>query len=100
MFAGLKATGLISDVIPSTKNTLNILDPIIFPTAILALDFLTAAIDVASSGSDVQIANIVSPISFSLHPRIVASVTAFSTTIFPPRASHVIHHNTKSTDFG
>gem|GEM_PF-3433263 len=100
LFMGLNVTGLISAVIPRTKNTLNMLDPTIFPTAMLVCHLVTATIDVASSGKDVPIASMVSPISFSLHHRIVASWTAFSTTRFPPKVNQMIPHRTNSADFG
>jgi len=99
LFFGSNVTGLINAVIHNTKNTLNIFDHMIFPTAILALDLVTATTDVTSSGSDVPIASIVTPISFSLHHRIVASVTALFTTKFPPKVSHAIPAATKVSDF-
>jgi hypothetical protein len=98
LLALLKAIGLTIAVIPKTKKTLNILDQTMFPTAIFALDFVTATIDVASSGNDVPIARIVSPISFSLRHRMVASIVALFTTIFPHRASPAIHPITMSVD--
>lgn len=99
LFALLNATGLINAVTHRTKNTLNIFDPTMFPTAILALDLVTATRDVASSGKDVPTARIVNPISFSLHHRIVARVIALLTTMFPHRASHAIPPITMIVDF-
>ena len=55
--------GLIADAIPSTISMLNTFEPIALPSAISTSFFLAATIEVTSSGSDVPIETIVSPIS-------------------------------------
>jgi len=67
-------------VIPSTRRVLNIFEPTMFPIAMSAC-FLYAAIpEAASSGSDVPIATIVSPIIDSESPKISAMCVAPFTT--------------------
>ena len=61
--------------------------PTIFPTAMSALPLYAATAEAASSGNDVPIATIVSPISASLTFQSLAIVIAPSTTSFPPTAS-------------
>ena len=69
-----------------TNKILKILLPTIFPMAIPAFPFLAAVTDVTSSGSDVPIKTIVSPISVWLIPRSLAILEAASTVISPPTA--------------
>lgn len=78
--------GLIADAIPSTINMLNTLEPMAFPSAISTSFFLAATIDVTSSGSDVPIETIVSPINVWLMPRSLAIRDAASTVTSPPTA--------------
>ena len=78
--------GLIAEATPSTISILNILDPIALPSAISTSFFLAATIEVTSSGSDVPIETIVSPISVWLIPRSLAILDAASTVTSPPNA--------------
>ena len=50
------------------NKTLNIFEPIIFPTAISFFFFIMATMDVANSGNEVPGATISSPTIFSLIP--------------------------------
>ena len=86
IFSVIMLIGLIADAIPSTINILNILEPIAFPSAISTSFFLAATMDVTSSGSDVPIETIVSPISVWLIPRSLAILDAASTVTSPPTA--------------
>ena len=56
-------TGLTMEEIPNTKKMLKIFDPTTFPMAMSTFFFLTAAIDVASSGREVPMETIVNPIN-------------------------------------
>ena len=56
-------TGLIADAIPRTIRMLNILDPTALPSAISTSFFFAATIEVTSSGREVPMETIVSPIS-------------------------------------
>ena len=78
--------GLIADAIPSTISMLNTFEPIALPSAISTSFFLAATIEVTSSGRDVPIETIVSPISVWLIPRSLAILEAASTVISPPTA--------------
>ena len=60
------------------RTTFNIFEPTIFPTTIFPLLLLSADIDAANSGRLVPIATIVSPITASGIPKLVAKST-------PPR---------------
>ena len=64
--------GLISAATPITTNRLNILDPITFPAAISALPFKAEVILTASSGADVPIETIVSPMIIVGIPNLFA----------------------------
>jgi len=64
---------------------LKIFDPIALPSARPLSPFLVATMDVTSSGSDVPIAMIVSPIKFWLTPKFAAITQALSTTRSPPK---------------
>ena len=79
-------TGLIAEAMPSTIRMLNTFEPIAFPSAISTSSFLAATIEVTSSGRDVPIETIVSPISVWLIPRSPAILAAASTVISPPTA--------------
>lgn len=81
--------GAIVALTPSIKRMLKIFDPIIFPSA-MSVFFLYAAIaEVASSGSEVPTAIIVSPMILSLIPRLFAIHTAPLTIHSPQRMSPV-----------
>lgn len=72
---------------PRIKRILKILDPMIFPRA-MSVFFLYAAIaEVASSGSEVPTAIIVSPMILSLIPRVFAIHTAPLIIHSPQRTS-------------
>ena len=79
--------GLIAAATPKIKRMLNTLDPTTFPTAISSSFFLAAASDVASSGSEVPHATMVSPIRVSDTPKNPAKSTAPSTTQSPPNCT-------------
>jgi hypothetical protein len=68
-----KGKGLIRELTPSTKRILKIFDPITLPTAISTFFLYAATTDVASSGSYVPTATIVSPIRLWLIPILAAS---------------------------
>ena len=70
----------------STISILNTFEPIALPSAISTSFFRAATIEVTSSGSDVPIETIVSPISVWLIPRSLAILDAASTVISPPIA--------------
>ena len=72
--------------IPRTKRILKILEPMTFPRAISTSFLRAATIEVTSSGNDVPIATIVSPIKFWLKPNAAAIADALSTTMSPPNA--------------
>ena len=55
--------GTITLLIPKMNKMLNIHDPSTFPITMPWSPFLSAVIEVTSSGNDVPIATIVSPIS-------------------------------------
>ena len=65
---------------------MNIFEPIALPSAISTSFFPAATIEVTSSGSDVPIETIVSPISVWLIPSSPAILEAASTVISPPIA--------------
>ena len=65
-------SGEIAADIPRIKRILKIFDPIALPSARPLSPFLVATMDVTSSGSDVPIAMIVSPIKFWLTPKFAA----------------------------
>ncbi len=69
-----------------------IFEPMIFPIVILVRFFSAATSEVASSGTDVPTATIVSAIMLSESPYIFAIATAHSTKIFPPKKSQNIPH--------
>ena len=86
IFSVMMLIGLIVDAIPSTIRMLNTLEPIALPSAISTSFFLAATIEVTSSGSDVPIETMVSPISVWLIPRSDAILDAASTVMSPPSA--------------
>ena len=61
--------GAIAPASPTTASVLNRLEPIILPTAKSTSFLRAAAIDEASSGSDVPTATIVKPTTNSLTPK-------------------------------
>ena len=65
----LSGKGLMVAVIPKIKNTLIILDPTTLPTAISEFFLYAATTEVASSGREVPMATMVSPIKESLNPK-------------------------------
>ena len=66
---GSNSTGLIIALIPKTHSKLNILDPMTFAIAISVFFLYAAIAEVTSSGNEVPIATIVSPIKASLTPK-------------------------------
>jgi hypothetical protein len=70
-------------VILPIHKILKILEPMIFPIARSAWRFIAAITDVTNSGTEVQIATILAPISTVLHPAASAIVVAASTRVFP-----------------
>ena len=83
----VRSNGVMEALHPNTKNTLNKLLPTTLQMAISGFFLKAATMDVASSGSDVQPATKVSPITDSLTPRILAMTLARSTTRLPPAIS-------------
>lgn len=81
--------GEIAADIPRINNMLNILEPIALPSARPLSPFLVATIDVTSSGREVPIATIVSPIKFWLTPKLAAMMQALSTTRLPPNITAI-----------
>ena len=63
---------------------LNVLLPMTLPTAMSRSPLMAAAIEVATSGSEVPAATMVSPITRSLTPSALANVTAASTSHCDP----------------
>ena len=80
------AIGLIADAMPSTIRMLKILEPIALPSAISTSFFLAATIEVTSSGREVPMETMVSPIRVWLIPRSPAILAAASTVTSPPTA--------------
>lgn len=70
---------------PRINKMLNRLEPIAFPSARPLSPFLVATMEVTSSGREVPIATMVSPIKFWLTPKLVAMMQALSTTKSPPK---------------
>jgi len=66
---------------------LKMFDPTTFPTAMSGFFLIAATIDVASSGSEVPTATMVSPTIDSDIPMRIATPTAPFTSICPPRKS-------------
>ena len=86
IFSLMIVIGLIADAIPRTIRMLNTLDPTALPSAISTSFFFAATIEVTSSGREVPMETIVSPISVWLMPRSPAILAAASTVISPPIA--------------
>ncbi len=82
-------SGEMVDVIPNTMNMLKILLPITLPTASPGFPLMAATTEVASSGSDVPIATMVSPTTPSLMPAFIAIDEAPATNLSPPKISAV-----------
>jgi len=72
-------------VIPKTRSTLKMLEPMILPTARSDFFLKAATAEVASSGKEVPAARIVRPINFSLTSKCLAIMTAFSIMSWPPK---------------
>ena len=70
---------------PKINKILKILEPIALPKAKPLSPFFVATIEVTSSGREVPIATIVSPMKFSLTPKFLAIIQAWSTTCCPPK---------------
>jgi len=79
------ATGAITAVTQSMRNTLAILEPRTFPIAIYVLPDTAASIETISSGTLVPTATIVRPIMASDTHHFLATDTAPSTRRLPPR---------------
>lgn len=94
-----KSIGLMTAVNPNTQKILNILLPMILPTARSRLPLRAAMTEVTSSGSDVPIAMIVAEIKKSLSPNACAIATAPLTVHVPPRYSPSSHQAINSDDF-
>lgn len=82
--SGVIGKGLIALLIPKMNRILKILDPSTLPITIPLSPFLSAVIDVTSSGKDVPIATMVRPMSASLNPNVLAMKLAPSTTKSEP----------------
>jgi len=76
--------GVTVAVVPRIRNMLKMFDPTMFPTAISGSFLRAAATEVASSGSDVPAATMVSPMKPSLIPRVRAMLEAELTKKSPP----------------
>lgn len=61
---------------PKINKILKILEPIALPKAKPLSPFFVATIEVTSSGREVPIATIVSPMKFSLTPKFLATIQA------------------------
>ena len=85
------AIGWIIPVAPIIQRVLKIFDHTIPPIARSVFFFIAAIILVASSGSDVPIAIIVTPINDFGTQKVSAIETALSTIKFPPYISAVSH---------
>ncbi len=72
-------TGVIKAETPNTKKILKILEPTTLPIAISTFFFLTATIEVASSGREVPIETMVNPITRSDNPKDCAIEVALVT---------------------
>ena len=82
-------SGQIVADIPNMNSILKRLEPMALPSASPLSPFRVAVIEVTSSGSDVPIAIIVSPIKFSLTPKSLAIRQALSTTSVPPNITEI-----------
>ncbi len=77
--------GCINEESPKTNKMLKILEPKAFPTAKSLSPLSAATTLVISSGKDVPMATMVSPISALLMPKDSAISLAESTTSLPPK---------------
>ena len=75
---------MIALLIPKMKRILKMLDPSTLPITIPLSPFLSAVIDVTSSGNEVHIATMVRPMRTSLNPNAPAMKLAPSTTKSEP----------------
>ncbi len=85
LMTGSYFIGLIIALSPRTQSKLKILEPITLATAMSVFFFIAATAEVTSSGKEVPMATIVSPIKFWLRPNCSAIAIAPSTTHFPPK---------------
>ena len=76
--------GVINDEQPRIRRMLNTFDPKILPSANWSLFFLIATKEVASSGSDVPPASMVTAMNLSLTPVARANSVADLTNRLPP----------------
>ena len=83
----LSCIGQITPVVPRISRMLKTLDPSTLPMAIPLLPFFAATTLVASSGMDVPIATMVSPVTASLTPIILATSVALSTNKLLPKTN-------------
>ena len=84
---------------PRMKRILKIFDPMIFPRARSVFFLYAAMIEVASSGSEVPIAIIVSPITLSESPKYLAMSVAPLTIRSPPKISPQSQRTIRRHDF-
>ena len=84
---------------PKTIHMLNMLVPIMLPTAMSNSSFLAAFTVIVSSGREVPITMAVIDIIFWLIPKTSASITALSTTISEDTIIHISVSIIKITDF-
>ena len=75
--------GLITADIPRINRMLNRLEPMALPSASPLSPFFVATMEVTSSGREVPMAIMVSPMKFWLTPKFVAMMQALSTTRSP-----------------
>ncbi len=94
-----KGSGRMQAEIQRIIRIFKMLDPIIFPIVIFVFFLNVATIDVTSSGVEVPIAMIVSPIIASDNPNIFAICTDQSTSIFPQKKRANIHHPMNNRSF-
>lgn len=91
--------GVMILLTPRIKRILKIFDQIIFPRARSVFFLYAAMIEVTSSGSEVPIAIIVSPITLSESPKYLAMSVAPLTIRSPPRISPQSQRAIRRHDF-
>lgn len=91
--------GVMILLTPRIKRILKIFDPMIFPRARSVFFLYAAMIEVASSGSEVPIAIIVSPITLSESPKYLAMSVAPLTIRSPPKISPQSQRAIRRQDF-
>ena len=85
--SGLKSIGDIIEETPRTAPMLNVFEPMTLPIVIPTSFLITEMIEAVSSGRLVPIATIVTDMTFSEIPRLLAMTDAPSTIWSEPKAS-------------